>query len=183
MKKNIVKKLLAILILMVSVMSFVRVETKAAYSYVDPESELRGVWVTPIVDSALVNYTTEAEFKSNMEYIFNVLNEYNLNTLIFHVRQMNDALYESEINPVYSGWSKVDFDVFDPLAWLIDECHKRGIEFHAWMNPYRVKSNSSPSAEELAQTYANYPKNSASDPDNLLVYNGKAIPVFDYNKL
>lgn len=175
MKKNIVKKLLAILILMVSVMSFVRVETKAAYSYVDPESELRGVWVTPIVDSALVNYTTEAEFKSNMEYIFNVLNEYNLNTLIFHVRQMNDALYESEINPVYSGWSKVDFDVFDPLAWLIDECHKRGIEFHAWMNPYRVKSNSSPSAEELAQTYANYPKNSASDPDNLLVYNGKAI--------
>ena len=53
-----------------------------------------------------------------MEYIFNVLDKYNMNTLIFHVRQMNDALYDSEINPVYSGWSSVNFDVFDPLLRL-----------------------------------------------------------------
>ena len=175
MKRGLIFKIFSLLIVIVSIMVFVKVETKATYSYVDPDSELRGVWVTPIVDSKLINYTNEATFKTNMEYIFDVLEEYNMNTLIFHVRQMNDALYDSEINPVYSGWSKVNFDVFDPLAWLIEECHKRGIEFHAWMNPYRVKSSGATTAEALASTYSNYPKNSASNADNLLVYDKKAI--------
>ena len=175
MRRSIINKIVCLMIVLISILCFIKVETKAAYTYVDPDSELRGVWVTPIVDSALINYTSEEEFKDNMEYIFNVLDKYNMNTLIFHVRQMNDALYDSEINPVYSGWSSVNFDVFDPLSWLIEECHKRGIEFHAWMNPYRVKSYGATTAEALAQSYASYPKNSASDPDNLLVYDGKAI--------
>ena len=175
MKRLVLKKILIIFLPILCIFSFVKVEASGVYNYVDPDSELRGVWVTPVVDSALINYANEENFKMNMEKIFNVLEEYNMNTLIFHVRQMNDALYDSDINPIYTGWSKVNFDIFDPLEWLIEECHKRGIEFHAWMNPYRVKSYGATTASALAATYVNYPKNSASSEENLLVYEGKAI--------
>lgn len=177
--KKIVKKVLSFLLLILSICCFletVNVETKATtYNYVDPASELRAVWVTPITDASIVDYTSETSFKTNMEYIFNVLEASNLNTLIFHVRQMNDALYKSDINPVYSGWSKVNFNTFDPLAWLIEECHKRGIEFHAWMNPYRITNSGATSAEVVANKYTSYPLNSASNSDNILVYNNRAI--------
>lgn len=173
------KKILSFILLILCVSCLVnigKIETKATtYSYVDPASELRAVWVTPVTDASIVNYTNETSFKTNMEYIFNVLEASNLNTLIFHVRQMNDALYKSDINPVYSGWSKVNFDIFDPLTWLIEECHKRGIEFHAWMNPYRITNSDATSAEVVANKYTSYPLNSASNPDNILVYNNRAI--------
>ena len=59
---------------------------------------------------------------------------YNMNALIYHVRTYND-------DPVSPYFTKVDFTQFDPLGWLIDETHKSGIEFHAWMNPYRITSD------------------------------------------
>ena len=52
------------------------------------------------------------------------------------------------------------------MTWLIEECHKRGIEFHAWMNPYRVTTNVSSSLENIAKNYK--ASNAASNPDNLL---------------
>ena len=84
-----------------------------------------------------------------------------MNVLIYHVRTHNDALYKSELNPVSPYFEKVDFTQFDPLGWLIDETHKRGIEFHAWMNPYRITSNDSIDIETLLEKYKNYPENPA----------------------
>ena len=140
MKKNIINKVISLFILLLCICCFVKIESKATtYSYVDPDSELRAAWITPITNS-VVNYSSESSFKSNMNTVLDNLEASNLNTLIFHVRQRNDALYDSDINPVYSGWRSVNFNVFDPLEWLIEECHKRGIEFHAWMNPYRIST-------------------------------------------
>ena len=85
---------------------------------------------------------------------------YGLNCIIFHVRTHNNALYKSELNPIATWFENVDFDTFDPLEWAIEETHKRGIEFHAWLNPYRVSDSFC--AED-------YPEgNPANDSANLL---------------
>src|SRR5690606_14527091 len=65
----------------------------------------------------------------------------NINALIFHVRTHNNALYDSDLNPKASWFSNVNFANFDPLMWLINATQARGIEFHAWLNPYRYGTN------------------------------------------
>ena len=67
-----------------------------------------------------------------------------LNTVMFQVRCEGDALYPSKLEP----WSyyltgrqgQAPNPYWDPLQWMIDECHKRGMELHAWINPYRAKT-------------------------------------------
>lgn len=127
------------------------------------EKEFRGVWISNFAGD-MSNYTTEAKFKSDITEILDILEYYNYNAVIFHIRTHNNALYKSSLNPKASFWGRVDFDKFDPLEWLIEETHKRGMEFHAWMNPYRVKSSSGSS-----YCSGSYPKNNpASDTSNLL---------------
>ena len=99
--------------------------------------EFRAVWISTLT-SDIKPYAGEASFKGEMNEVFAVMEHYKLNAMIFHIRTHNNALYNSKLNPVAGWWKTVDFNKFDPLAWLIDECHKRGIEFHAWMNPYRL---------------------------------------------
>ena len=72
-----------------------------------------------------------------MTNTLDIMEFYGLNALIFHVRTHNNALYPSKINPKATYVSNIDFNRFDPIEWLIAESHKRGIEMHAWMNPYR----------------------------------------------
>ena len=104
--------------------------------------EFRGVWVSPWGgDSDLVPFVTIEQFKENMTYILDTLKMYNMNSIIYHVRTHNDALYQSKLNPISPYFEKVDYNEFDPLKWMIDETHRRGIDFHAWMNPYRIKSD------------------------------------------
>ena len=98
------------------------------------DRDFRAVWATPWLE-AEGRYASESSFKSNIDNMLDVLDEYNINALIFHVRTHNNAYYNSDLNPVAIEWRTVDFDVFDPLEYLITETHKRGIEFHAWMNP------------------------------------------------
>ena len=130
------------------------------YNY--EETQFRGLWVSNFAGD-ISSYTTEAAFKKEMTTLLDTMEYYHLNALIFHVRTHNNALYNSQLNPKASYWTRVNFDSFDPLEWLITETHKRGIEFHAWMNPYRVKSSN--------RTYitGSFPSiNPASNSDNLL---------------
>lgn len=130
------------------------------------ETEFRGVWVSTFV-SDIPSYTTEEKFKADATEMLDILEYYNYNALIFHVRTHNNALYDSNYNPRASWWRSVDFQKFDPLKWLIDETHKRGMEFHAWMNPYRVQYGSTTYKAE------SYPSsNPASNPENLLYEDG-----------
>ena len=85
----------------------------------------------------------------------------------------NDAMYDSALNPRRSYWKSVDFDVFDPLTYLIEESHKRGIEFHAWLNPYRVVSSGHEGSLEsyatnFRNTYPEFPNNPAGDVSMLV---------------
>ena len=101
--------------------------------------EVRAVWVSHFAGD-VHTYSDEASYKQEITNILNNMEKMGFNTMIFHVRTHNNALYKSELNPLASFWSKVDFDEFDPLEWMIEECHSRGIEFHAWLNPYRIST-------------------------------------------
>jgi len=134
--------------------------------YIQKDTDFRAVWVSPLVHD-ISAYTSESSFKSQILNIFNVMEYYNMNALIFHMRIYNDALYNSTLNPISSYMDKADFDKWDPIEWVIEEAHKRGIEFHAWLNPYRVSQGTSMTLEDFAKRFP--ASNIASNHDCLLI--------------
>lgn len=126
-------------------------------------TDFRAVWVSAAVND-ISGYTSMQQYKEQIYEVFKKMEVYNLNVMIFHVRVMNDAFYKSKNNK-WSLYYNEDPD-WDALPWIIEECHKRGIEFHAWMNPYRVSNKVSLSLEELAKGFL--PGNPASRPENML---------------
>jgi uncharacterized lipoprotein YddW (UPF0748 family) len=85
------------------------------------------------------------DMKAYFIKMLNTLEANHINALIFQVRPAADAFYDSDIEP----WSKyltgtqgkAPAGYFDPMEFLIKEAHKRNIEFHAWLNPYRVTTS------------------------------------------
>ena len=134
------------------------------------DTYFRGAWVTPLAGS-IPAYSSKSQYQKEILEMFDILEYYNINALIFHVRIMNDALYPSKLNPL-SGYMNTSEDL---LTWVIEECHKRGIEFHAWMNPYRVQASGSKDLSRIIKKYKNYPQNPASSADNLLVNNAGGV--------
>ena len=142
-----------------------------AQSIVESKGELRAAWITPLTGE-VATYTTEQAFKNDMNQILDMLEYYNFNAVIFHIRTHNNALYNSSLNPIASWFSNVNFNSFDPLDWLITETHKRGLEFHAWLNPYRLSTTYVPSSYPVT--------NPASDPTNVLTQIGStSIRILD----
>jgi uncharacterized lipoprotein YddW (UPF0748 family) len=87
--------------------------------------------------------STEA-MQNVLRYQLDELQKDGINAIIFQVRPECDALYKSPFEP----WSRFLTGVqgqapskdWDPLQWMVEECHKRGMELHAWINPYRAKT-------------------------------------------
>ena len=106
--------------------------------------EFRGAWFATVVNKTWRNMTTDS-IKADICNILDSMAAVNTNAVIFQVRPQADALFVSEFEP----WSRFitgeqgcePTPFFDPAAFTIEECHKRGMEFHAWFNPYRVTSN------------------------------------------
>ncbi len=106
--------------------------------------EFRGAWIQ-CVNGQFKGIGTET-MQRTLTHQLDVLQEYGCNAIIFQVRPECDALYESEMEP----WSyyltgkqgEKPYPYWDPLQWMIDECHRRGMELHAWINPYRAKTKS-----------------------------------------
>lgn len=104
--------------------------------------EMRGAWIQ-CVNGQFQNIGTE-KMQKTLSYQLDELQKDGANAIIFQVRPACDALYPSSIEP----WShfltgvqgKAPYPYWDPLQWMIDQCHKRGMELHAWINPYRAKS-------------------------------------------
>lgn len=108
------------------------------------KNELRGIWVSTVLN---IDYptkpTTDVEaLKSEALRILDNAKDMRMNAIFLQVRPSSDAIYKSK----YFPWSKyltgtqglAPADNFDPLEFWITEAHKRGIELHAWLNPYRV---------------------------------------------
>lgn len=117
---------------------FAQVQTGSAY----PKREFRAVWIQS-VNGQFRGMPTE-KLKQNLIGQLNSLQKAGINAIIFQVRPEADALYASRLEP----WSrfltgvqgKAPEPYWDPMQFMIDECHKRGMEFHAWINPYRTKT-------------------------------------------
>ena len=112
----------------------------AEYDY--PLNEYRAAWVSHFAGDVHA-YKDEESYKAEITTILDNMQKWGMNAIVFHVRTHNNALYKSELNPLASFYALVDFEEFDPLEWIIEECHKRGMEFHAWMNPYRISTTGS----------------------------------------
>ncbi|MBR7539352.1 family 10 glycosylhydrolase, partial [Mycobacterium tuberculosis] len=86
-----------------------------------------------------------AEQKASFAQLLDMHQRNGINAVIVQVRPAADAFYASPYEP-WSQWltgiqGKPTFPFYDPLVFMIDETHKRGMEFHAWLNPYRANFN------------------------------------------
>src|SRR5208282_548227 len=120
----------------------------------EPMREFRGVWVATVgnIDWPSRKTLSTQEQKAELLAILDRAAQLKLNAIIFQVRPACDALYASQIEPwseyLTGTMGKPPEPFYDPLAFAIEEAHKRGLELHAWFNPYRVRllSASSPVA-------------------------------------
>lgn len=110
------------------------------------EEPLVGVWV-PYFSLHTAEHTQQA-FAENFQTIAQTAQEKGMNALFVHVRPFCDALYPSALYPwshILTGTQGQD-PGFDPLQFMIDTAHSLGLEFHAWLNPLRVKTAETPAA-------------------------------------
>lgn len=130
----------------------------------DPPSvlrEFRGVWVASVanIDWPSKRTLTTAQQQSELLAILDSAQALNLNAVIFQVRPAADALYESSIEPwseyLTGAQGRKPDPYWDPLAFAIREAHARGLELHAWFNPYRARFSDARSpltANHIART-------------------------------
>lgn len=127
-------------------------------------NDFRGLWVATVLNLDYpTKATTDSEvLKSEALKIINKAESLGMNAIVLQVRPSGDAFYKSDIYP----WSKyltgkqgvAPTNDFDPLAYWIDEAHKRGIAVHAWVNPYRItRKNAADPAHDYTQLAANHP--------------------------
>lgn len=134
-------------------------KVQALTKYDNPIQEFRACWISHFAGD-VHSYTNEEAYKTELTEILDNMEKWGMNAMMFHIRTHNNAFYPSKLNPVARWYGNVKFDEFDPVAWLIEECHKRGIEFHAWMNPYRIDDSN---------IMGTYPEgNPANDPTKIL---------------
>ena len=103
--------------------------------------EFRGVWVATVENLDFAVHRDAASFKRDYLAIVDNLAKANFNAVIFQIRPCGDAFYPSRLtswSQFLAGADGVGIKGFDPLRFMVAEAHKRGLEFHAWMNPYRV---------------------------------------------
>lgn len=107
-----------------------------------PKREFRGAWIQA------VNHQFEgiptAELKAELSRQLDSLSDCGINAILFQVRVEADALYKSDLEPwsaYLTGFQgEAPDENWDPLQFMIDECHKRCMELHAWINPFRAKT-------------------------------------------
>lgn len=112
--------------------------------------EFRGVWVATVanIDWPSKPGLPAEQQKKELLAILDKAVELKLNAVIFQVRPMADALYDSKLEP----WSEYltgqigKAPGYDTLAFAVEEAHRRGLELHAWFNPYRARHPSAKSA-------------------------------------
>ncbi len=103
--------------------------------------EFRGVWVATVENLDFAAHRDAASFRRDYIAIVDDLARANFNAIIFQIRPCGDAFYPSQLtswSQFLAGADGVGIKGFDPLKFMVAEAHKRGLEFHAWMNPYRV---------------------------------------------
>ena len=131
--------------------------------------EFRGAWIQCVNGQFLGMGTSRMQ--ETLAGQLDKLQKCGVNAIIFQVRPECDALYESKYEP----WSRfltgrqgqAPSPYWDPLAWMVEQCHKRGMELHAWINPYRAKTKTT---RELARSHV-----AIKHPEAVFAYDGQLI--------
>lgn len=134
-----------------------------------PKREFRGAWIQ-CVNGQFLGLPRE-QMQATLSRQLDRLKACGINAIIFQVRAEADALYASPYEP----WSRYltgqqgrpPYPYWDPLEWMVGQCHERGMELHAWINPYRAKTKGT---TELAGTHP-YLKH----PTRFFAYDGQLI--------
>lgn len=137
-----------------------------------PRREFRGLWVATVgnIDWPSKPGLTTAQQKAELISLLDRAHELKLNAVVFQVRPACDAMYSSTIEPwseyITGVMGKAPEPFYDPLTFAIEEAHKRGMELHAWFNPYRALHKShmgkisanhiSKTHPELVRSYGEY---------------------------
>ncbi len=125
----------------------------------EPEREFRAAWVASVwnVDWPSRPGLSPAQQRAELLRILDVLAGLRMNAVILQVRPECDALYRSKLEP-WSYWltgtqGKRPSDGYDPLEFAVTEAHRRGMELHAWFNPFRARANSrvSPARDHITR--------------------------------
>jgi len=109
-----------------------------------PNREFRAMWIATVGNSCWPSKPglTTAQQKAELIALLDRAASLKMNAVIFQIRPACDALYQSDLEP----WSeyltgvqgKMPQPIYDPLAFAIAEAHKRGLQLHAWFNPFRA---------------------------------------------
>ena len=140
--------------------------------------EFRGAWIQ-CVNGQFKGLGTET-MQQTLAYQLDELRKDGCNAVIFQVRPECDALYESQLEPwsyYLTGQQGLAPEPYwDPLAWMVEQCHKRGMELHAWINPYRAKTKV---AHANAQNHV-----VACHPERCFAYDGLMVlnPALQENR-
>ena len=108
------------------------------------KKEFRGIWIATVVNIDWPKTANDDVDKQKKDFlgILDFYEELNFNAAVVQIRTAGDAFYKTDLAP----WSryltgkegKPPKDFTDPLKWMIAATHERGMEFHAWLNPYRA---------------------------------------------
>ncbi|MEE3385247.1 MAG: family 10 glycosylhydrolase [Prevotella sp.] len=131
--------------------------------------EFRGAWIQ-CVNGQFLGMSTQT-MQQTLTYQLDELKKDGVNAIIFQVRPECDALYQSSMEPwsrfLTGAQGKSPSPYWDPLAWMVEQCHKRGMELHAWINPYRAKTKTT---KELASSHV-----AIRHPEWVFSYDGQFI--------
>ena len=110
-----------------------------------PLREMRGAWIATVanLDWPSKPGLSTADQQKELRAIMDRAVQLKLNVLILQVRPACDTLYKSSIEPwsefLTGQMGKAPEPFYDPLAFAVTEAHRRGLELHAWFNPFRVR--------------------------------------------
>jgi len=164
----------------------------SGFSQTHPKREMRAFWIATVenIDWPSAKGLSTDQQKAEMIELLDQVKAWNMNAVVFQIRPDADALYESKLEP-WSEWLSGKQGVapdpyYDPLAFTIAECRKRGLDVHVWLNPYRAVQNiekSVPAPNHVANTHPEwmltYGKKKYFDPGIPEVRNHVASVVSD----
>lgn len=109
--------------------------------YTPKRGEMRGVWVATVTNLDFPRTATAEQFKRTYLAMLRKVKAAGFNAVFFQIRPSGDAFYHSSIHPFsrfICGQEGTGYPQFDMLGWMIAETHRHGLQFHAWLNPYRI---------------------------------------------
>ncbi|MCR5452520.1 MAG: family 10 glycosylhydrolase [Lachnospiraceae bacterium] len=119
-------------------------------SVINESGELRAVWISVFDFQSMGLFNkSEAVYRETIRGILERLSEYKCNAIIFHARAHDDATWKSQyftasrylVSGSKANMKSAKAYTYDPMGVFIEEAHAMNMEFHAWMNPYRIEAN------------------------------------------